>query len=59
MLLFMISVDFAGDIMTSFNNFAALERQIIKDITDNNFVLKDVVKINTVKEIINYTKTDE
>ena len=33
--------------------------KIIKDITDNNFVLKDVVKINTVKEIINYTKTDE
>ena len=33
--------------------------KIIKDITDNNFVLKDNVKINTVKEIINYTKTDE
>ena len=33
--------------------------KIIKDITNNNFVLKDDIKTNTVKKIINYTKTDK
>ena len=33
--------------------------KIIQDVTDNNFTLKDDVKINTVKEIINYTETNE
>lgn len=33
--------------------------KIINDITDNKFVLIDDVKINTIKEIINYTKTNE
>lgn len=32
---------------------------IIKNITDKNFVLKEDIKINTIKEIINYTKTDK
>ena len=54
MLLFMISVDFAGDIMTSFNNFAALERQIMKDITSAANRAKDRIEMELLLNVNNY-----
>ena len=50
----MISVDFAGDIMTSFNNFAALERQIMKDITSAANRAKDRIEMELLLNVNNY-----
>ena len=54
MLLSMISVDFAGDIMTTFNNFAALERQIMRDITSAANRARDRIEMELLFNVNNY-----
>ena len=50
----MISVDFAGDIMTTFNNFAALERQIMRDITSAANRARDRIEMELLFNVNNY-----
>lgn len=54
MLLSMISVDFVGDIMTTFNNFAALERQIMRDITSAANRARDRIEMELLSNVNNY-----
>lgn len=54
MLLSMISVDFVGDIMTTFNNFAALERQIMRDITSAANRARDRIEMELLFNVNNY-----
>lgn len=50
----MISVDFVGDIMTTFNNFAALERQIMRDITSAANRARDRIEMELLFNVNNY-----
>lgn len=54
MLLSMISVDFVGDIMTTFNNFTALERQIMRDITSAANRARDRIEMELLFNVNNY-----
>lgn len=50
----MISVDFVGDIMTTFNNFTALERQIMRDITSAANRARDRIEMELLFNVNNY-----